>query len=259
MKPTPISAGRTILAICLMATISIFLISWDQQHGQQVRPTGHDTIPKSREKKVRDLDEAIAELDKVDIDETISKAMKEVSEAMKKVDVEKMKLELEKSMKDIDFDKIHLEVENALKEVDAVKIEKEVKESLAKIDVDKMKAELEKVKQIDFSEVNAEMEKVKGKLEKLGPEIAKELDKAKVEIEKAKVELKEYKSFVEGLASDGLINKKEPYTIEHKGGKLTINGKETDAQTYNKYRSFLEKHKDFKIDKDLDDFNIDVD
>jgi hypothetical protein len=71
--------------------------------------------------------------------------------------------------------------------------------------------------------------------------------------------MKEYKAFVDGLANDGLINKKESYSIKHKDGKLIINDKEADAKTYDKYRSFLEKHKKFNIEKDIDDFDIDMD
>ena len=85
------------------------------------------------------------------------------------------------------------------------------------------------------------------------------LQKAKVEIEKAKAEIKEYKDFVNGLESDGLINKKEGYTLKHKDGELFINGKKASEQTYNKYRNFLDKHKKFSIEKDDDDFDIDMD
>ena len=96
-------------------------------------------------------------------------------------------------------------------------------------------------------------------MKELGPKLEKEMEKAKVEIEKAKVEIKEYKSFVDGLDNDGLINKKEGYTLKHKDGELFINGKKAAEQTYNKYRSFLEKHKKFSIDKSDDDFDIDMD
>jgi hypothetical protein len=64
---------------------------------------------------------------------------------------------------------------------------------------------------------------------------------------------------VDGLEKDGLIDKKKGYTIEHKDGKLLINEKEASAQTYEKYRSFLEKHKKFNIEKDDNDFDIDMD
>jgi hypothetical protein len=159
---------------------------------------------------------------------------------------------------EVDLAKIQVEVDKAMKEVDFVKIEKEVKESLAKIDWDKMKAELDEVKKIDLSKMEAELAKVKEDMKKIGPQIEKELQKAKIEIEKAKVEMKEYKSFVDGLEKDGLINKKEGYSIRHKDGKLTINDKEASDKTYEKYRSFLDKHKKFNIEKDDDDFDIDM-
>ncbi len=74
----------------------------------------------------------------------------------------------------------------------------------------------------------------------------------------AKTELKEYKTFENGLQNDGLINKKEAYTIEHKDGQLIINGKIQPESVYNKYRTFLEKHKKFKLEKDENDFDLDV-
>lgn len=262
MKPGSITTGKTLLTLFIVATIAFAFISWDHKQKtdrRQLKQEDKDTVPKKREKKVRDLDEAIAELESIDLKEHMEKAMKEVAEAMKKLDAEKLRHDIEKSMKEVDFDKIKIEIDNAMKEVDAAKIEQEIKESLAKVDFEKMKLELEKVKKIDFAEMEAEMAKAKKELEKIGPQIEKELDKAKIEIEKAKTEMKEYKSFIDGLEKDGLINKKEGYTIKHKNGKLTINDKEADSKTYDKYRSFLEKHKQFTIDKDLDDFNIDVD
>lgn len=122
-----------------------------------------------------------------------------------------------------------------------------------------MKAEIDAAKNIDLSEMHEELAKTKEEMKKIGPQIEKELKNAKVEIEKAKAELKEYKSFVDGLEKDGLINKKENYSIKHKDGKLIINDKEASAETYNKYRSFLDKHKQFELKKDADDFDIDMD
>ena len=71
--------------------------------------------------------------------------------------------------------------------------------------------------------------------------------------------MKEYKEFVDGLEKDGLINKKEEYTIKHDNGELLINGKKASDATYKKYKSFLEKRKKFTIEKSADDFNIDID
>jgi hypothetical protein len=276
MKPGSITTGRLLIAFCIIG-ITLALVSWDHRQspdGFQQQQT-HDTIPQKKDKKIRDLDEAIAELEAVDLKIELDKAMAEVNKAMKEIDGEKIRLDVERAMKDVDFDKIKMEVDKAMKEVDLAKIqvevdkamkevdfakiEKEVKESLAKIDWNKMKAELDEVKKIDLSKMEAELAKTKEEMKKIGPQIEKELQKAKVEIEKAKVEMKEYKSFVDGLEKDGLINKKEGYTISHKDGKLTINDKEASDKTYEKYRSFLDKHKKFNIEKDDDDFNIDMD
>ena len=77
--------------------------------------------------------------------------------------------------------------------------------------------------------------------------------------QKAKIHLKELKAFEDGLEKDGLINKKENYTIEHKDGQLLINGKVQPQAVYDKYRSFLEKNKKFKLEKDENDFDINFD
>jgi hypothetical protein len=262
MKPGSITTGKTLLALFIVAATAFALISWGhRQQPDQLKQDRYykDTVPPKKDKKVRDLDEAIAELDNIDLKVHMDKAMKEVAEAMKQIDGEKIRLEIEKSMKEVDFDKIKLEVDKAMKEIDFAKIEREVKESMAKIDWNKMKAELDEVKKINLKEADAGLAKAKKELEKLGPQIEKELQNAKVEIEKAKVEMKEYKSFVDGLANDGLIDKKEGYSIKHKDGKLIINDKEATDKTYDKYRSFLEKHKKFNIEKNKDDFNINMD
>jgi hypothetical protein len=262
MKPGSIKTGKTTLVVLFFGAIAFALISWGRQQKpgnsgkiQQVQ----DTIPEKKDRKIRDLDEAISELERVDINEHVEKALKEPSAALKQIDAEKMKLDVEKSLKEVDFDKIKMEVDKAMKEIDAAKIERQVKESIAKIDFEKMKAEFEKVKEIDLAKVDAELAKARKEMEKAGPEIEKELKKARVEIEKAKAEMKEYKRFVDGLSNDGLINKKTGYTISHEDEKLTINGKQASASTYNKYKTFLEKHKKFRIKKDLDDFDLDTD
>jgi hypothetical protein len=115
---------------------------------------------------------------------------------------------------------------------------------------------MEEVKKIDMSKMNEEMKDLQIKMKDLQPKIKMEMEKAKEQIEKAKVEMKEYKTFVDGLDHDGLINKKGEYTIEHKNGELIINGKKQPADVYDKYRSFLEKHQKFTIKKSDDNFNI---
>jgi hypothetical protein len=128
-------------------------------------------------------------------------------------------------MKEVDMDKIKVQIEKATDEINAAKIDKELKESLASVDWEKMKKDMEEVKKIDMSKLDADLKKLEIEMKGLGPKIEKEMENAKASIEKAKVEMKEYKSFVDGLEKDGLINKKEGYTIQHKNGELIINGK----------------------------------
>ncbi|MBD0332836.1 MAG: hypothetical protein ICV66_09280 [Chitinophagaceae bacterium] len=228
------------ITVVLIVFLLIFsLTAWNQTNSTQ-RP-GSDTIPT---KKIKDIDDAVRELEKatMEINKTDwDKIQREVNEAMKKIDMAKMKLEVEKQLKEVDVQKIRADVEKAMKEmevkmkeIDVNKIKAEVDASLAKVDMEKMRQEIEKIKQID-------------------------LTKIKADVEKAKKQINEYKNFLDDLEKDGLIERKSEYTVEHKNGELIINGKKQSADVYNKYRSFLEKHKEFKIKKTDDNFNLDID
>lgn len=245
---------RITLAVAAVAVIStLLLVSWDHKPAGSPFFTDDyrqaaDTIPKkeSREKKIRDLDDVLAELNDVDL----------------RVDMEKIKREIADAMKKIDGDKIRTEIEKTMREVDIEKIKREVEASIAKIDWDKMKAELDRldrVKDIDLQKLDLDMKKMEEELKKIGPEIEKSLEKAKIEIEKAKAEMKEYNEFVDGLEKDGLLKRKDGYTVKHKDGELFVNDKKVSPELYNKYRNFLEKHKKFTIEKTDDDLDIDID
>ena len=279
------------LAVLAITIVSVVLLaSWDFKNaGSPFTDNGDqqktDTVPKkkdNRDKQVRDLDDVLDELDnaQIQIDKELKldmeKLKKELEAAFKNIDMDKIKLDIERGMKEIDFNKIQIEIENSLAKIDMDKIKLEL-DKLKEIDFSKIEAEMkkmevemkkigpeieksmEKIKEIDLSKMEAEMKKVEEEMKKIGPEIEKSMEKAKVEIEKAREEMKEYKNFVDGLEKDGLIDKKKEYVIKHADGELFINGKKQPAEVYNKYRSFLEKHKSFKIDKSEDDFNIDID
>ena len=162
-------------------------------------------------------------------------------------------------MKDIDGDKIRMEIDKAMKEVDMEKIKQEAKESISRTDWNKMKKELEDVKHMNLDKLNTDMKRMEEELKKTGPQIEKEMARVKIEMEKARIEMTAYKEFTDGLEKDGLITKKEGYTIQHKNGELIVNGKTVTAEFYNKYRPFLEKHKTFNIKKSDDDFTINID
>lgn len=279
MKQVIKKKAPLLLAI-FAVVLTIGLVSWGQkQTGERFEQSQNDTTPKKnksdRDKKIRDLDDVLDELNDAEINVDMDKVRQEIADALKKIDFDKIKLEIDKAMKEVDlvkiqkevqeslakvdFDKIKTEIAEAMKEVDAAKIQREVQESLAKIDWDKMKLEIDKVRDVDMKKLEAEMKKLGEEMKELGPEMEKELGKAREEIEKAKVQIKEFKSFTDDLEKDGLINKKEGYTLKHKDGVLFINGKKASEQVYNKYRNFLEKNKKFSIEKTDDDFDMDLD
>jgi len=278
MKPAKFKSVRLLL-ILLFTGVAITLVSWDQQQSPgQIPVSNNDTVPQKqidRDKKVREPDDALNEADNADLKVNMDKIQKEIAEALKKIDGDKIKAEIQKALMEVDIEKIRQQAEeslakvdfnkvkediaSAMKEVDMAKIQQDVQESLAKIDWGKMQKEFEKVKDIDMRKLDADMKKLHQEMKELGPKIEKEMKKAKEEIENTKAELKEYKEFINSLDKDGLINKKEGYTLKLKDGTLYIDGKKASDETHKKYHQFLEKHKKFNISKENDDFDIDFD
>lgn len=285
MSPRLKNISRVAL-VTLVLSSTVALISWKKQDGdKQQSPIRYtDTIPQQRDRKVRDLDEALDQLDKIDLKATIDQAMAGVAEAMKQLDAEKLQAEVQKALQQVDMEKVKVDMEKAMKEIDFTKIQADVKASLSQIDWDDMKRDIDaaklemaNMKKIDFEEVNREiakaqeeikkikpqlekeLAKAKEEIEKIRPELEKELAKAKVEIEKAKVEIREYKTFIEGLEKDGVLNTNEEYSIVHKNGKLFINDKEVSSSIYNKYKTFLDKHKKLNINKSSGTLNLNDD
>lgn len=256
MKPTnysPLRYGLIILGV----VICIGLVSWGRnQQNQGYKPTDNtDTTPKknTREKKVRDLDEALAELDNTDLDAEFSKARLEMEKAFRDIDPEKIRRQVEESLKQVDFSKAQAEMSEALAKLDCDKIKTEITNAMKELDLAKIKLSADQeLAKVNWDKIKDELAAAKEEMKKAGPE----MEKAKKEIEKAKITLTEYRDFVNGLDDDGLISKKEGYTIEHKDGELSINGKKAGAAVYEKYRNFLEKHKKFELKKSADDFSI---
>lgn len=207
-----------------------------------------DTLPQ-KDRKVKDFDDALRELENAtqQLDADLQKPLPPIP-PIPPIEMEKMKAELDKALKEIDPEKIKAEVEQAMKQIDAEKIKMEVQASLAKVDMEKARKEIERLKEVELPKIEEEMKKVR-------PQIEKSLKEAKENIEKAKVEIQEYKDFESSLEKDGLINKKN-YTLEHKNGVLTINGQKQPEAVYNKYRSFLQKHKSLYISKNDEGLNI---
>ncbi len=246
MKKTFFSRN-SLLPLCFVAVAGILFISWNGKQQHTYKQASTDTLP-LKERKITDLDAAIAELDKVNIQLEIEKAMKDVNIALKELDAAKINKEIQAAMKEIDLSKLKTEIAQAMKEVDVARLQTDLA-SLANIDWEKIQAEVKKVEQVDFTALEKELAGVREEMQQLQPKLEKEMLKAQEEIAKAKETLKEYKTFVDGLEKDGLINKKEGYSIEHKDGKLIINGEEVSPKIYKKNEPFLKKHKNININQ----------
>ena len=276
--------GRMALVLLGVALVGT-AIAWQDQPGKFAGANATDTVPS---KKVKDIDQAIEELEKsrIELEKTlknrdwekdiqasmkefdgekikaeIEKALKEVDavkiqadveKALKSIDLQKMQAELSEALKEIDGEKIRADIQKALKEVDAQRIKADIEMSLAKVDMEKVKAEMQRIKEVDFKKIEEDMKK-------MGPEIEKSMAEARKSMEQAKAELTAYKGFIDDLHQQGLIDKKKDYTIQYKNGELTINGKKQPESLVKKFSSFLKDRKDFTISKDAGDFNIDND
>jgi len=272
----------------IVSALVITAAAWQTSPGKTTHTT-IDTIPE-KNKRARNIDDALEQLEKsrqevertlqdkdwekqmkealdnvhfdadkmkLQIDEAIKqidakKIQAEVQKVMKEVDLEKMKIELQQNLDKVDMNQVKEEIAKTMKEIDMAKIQTDINNSISKIDMDKIKLELDKVKEIDFKGIEENLKKMK-------PEIEKSIQDAKESIDKAKKELERYKSLIDGLDKDGLIDKNKNYTIEYKNGELSVNGKKQPADVVRKYNGFLKDHKNFTIKKDDDDFNIDND
>lgn len=276
MKPRSNTPGRSLAALAIVAS-TVVLLSWNHHPSAITNSStdGHgnstlnlerlmsgfspeyagDTTP-GRNRKPRDIDEAIEQLDRVDLQAEIEEAMKGVKVAMDQIDEKKLRLEVDKAMKSVDMDQVKKQVQESMSKIDWTELKKTVDESMAKIDWKQIQASMDEVKKINWDEIQKEVQKAKLEIEKQGPQIKLEMEKAKVAVEKAKTELKSFKGFIDGLEKDGLINKKDGYTIDHKDGELKINGKKASDETRKKYRSFLENHDSFHIQVKDGEFDL---
>jgi membrane-associated HD superfamily phosphohydrolase len=278
--------------IVLGAALIITAAAW-QDHSATNGLKGYDTVPKERNKKARNIDEALEQIEKAKIDvdrsfkevdwEKIEKEMKESMKQMdvdlskmkaemersfKEVDMTKVKADLDKAMKELDLAKVQINLDKELKNVDKVKIQAEIDKAMKEIDVQKIMAETQaSIAKVDWDNIKKEIEKVKSvdvekirdEIAKVKPDLERSMKDAHESIEKAKVQLRDFKGFIDGLEKDGLISKKGTFTIEHEDGVLTINGRKQSDEVYNRYRSFLQKYQKFSMKQDDDDFDLDID
>lgn len=250
---------NTPVVLTLIACALLFsLAGWNSDTTGRHEQTNRDTTPfKKGDLKIVDLDEALTEIDRglAEMETSLKKQnrekmQKELQQLMQ--DIQVSKEEVQRELKNFNTEKIKMEMEKTIKEMDAQKLKKEIQESMANINREKMKKELEALKTTELPKIQAEMKKIK-------PEIEKALKEAKEKAVKAKKEIVEWKRFVDGLENDSLLTQKKGYIIIHENGQLKINGKTQPESVYNKYRTFLEKHKKFTLKKKEGNFTMDMD
>ncbi|MDF2380183.1 hypothetical protein JMG10_01795 [Nostoc ellipsosporum NOK] len=252
MKPMPTRKRPLLLTLCA-ATLLTVLVSWDFQPGARNTAPQTDTTPKNRS-EVTNIDDAIAALDAAETKVDFDQIRANVEDALKQVKSKEFQADIEKAMAD---------AKKALQEVDWQKIQAEVQAAMKSLDMEKIKADIEKVNEKEMKKLAVEMKKVEEELKKVQPEIDKALVEAKKEIEKAKVELeaareklKDYQVVVDGLHEAGLIDKNKDYKVEAKDGELFINGTKADSKVADKYRTILNKYKNFRVSRSSDSFTI---
>ena len=114
MNSKPV-ALKYFLPITVVACFSIILLSWGGQKQtpqQKSEQNITDTVPKNKaDKKIRDLDDVLDELDRAEIKVNMEKVNAELKEAMKQIDMAKIQMNVDKAMKEVDMEKIRAEVE----------------------------------------------------------------------------------------------------------------------------------------------------
>jgi len=89
-------AVNYFLPIFLVACFSTALVAWGgqkQAHQQKAKQSISDTVPKIKtDKKVRDLDDVLDDLDNAQFKLNMDKVKTELDEAMKKIDMAKVKM-----------------------------------------------------------------------------------------------------------------------------------------------------------------------
>lgn len=181
-----------------------------------------------------ELNEQLKNLD-IQLDGLDTTIQLQVENALKNINLEKMKIELDNELKKVDWDKIKLDVDNSLKEA---------KEQMEKIDMKQVEEQMEKLKE----QFNSEAFKESLNLDKIHEQVEKEMEHAKEELEKSNIQLENIKAFTDALQKDGLIDKNKQYKIEWKdGGSLYINGVKQSKEISEKYKKFYNKD-GFKIE-----------
>jgi hypothetical protein len=122
-----------------------------------------------------------------DLAEIMDNALQLASEALKKVDMDKLRIELKDAMKKVDMESILADVQRSLKGIDLDKLKDEINSELKRAKNEWTEADKQKFR-MELDRARDELKKVD--LEKIMQEVRKELEKARIEIDKSKKEIK---------------------------------------------------------------------
>jgi hypothetical protein len=268
----------------LLGGLLFSFANWQTKPGDS-KTTLQDTIPQ-RSKKVRDIDDALSDLERgrAELDRTLKnrdwerdmeqslrsveintdEMQGQVRRAMKELSHEHMQEQLDRAMAQLDELKHNKDFER-LQNVDAEALSEQVGQALRQIDVEKLRSEVDRaMAQMDTKGMRrnlehmkeAELPRVREELERVRPRIEESLERAHEGIDRAKKELTNYKNLIDALDRDGLIKKDSHYRIQWVEGELIINGKKQPEDVRNRYQEYLKDQQDFRLKKDEDGFNI---
>jgi hypothetical protein len=267
---------KKYLVLVGLLLIAVTTVAWQIDNKKKTDTTSEyhaardTTQPKQRDNdqdefRMNELEDAMKKLDieigkldlhMKDLDLQLSK---QLSEAMNKIDFEKMSRQINEQMKKIDVDKIKMDVNNSieeahhqLKKIDLEKMGNDIKDDMRKIDVDKIKTEVnnsiqqvhDQLKQIDMQKLRNETLELQQNFNsgKFKMQIQDAMKGAKQSMERAKQELQDMQEFTDQLEKDGLIDKKKGYNVEwKKEGDLYINGKKQTREISDKYSRYYKK------------------
>src|SRR6187401_908595 len=122
--------------ILVAGALTLTMIAWNEDRFAQTKISTADTVPK-KEKKARNLDEALKELDKAQIE--LERSIKEMP--VPSFDNEKMHVEIEKALKELDSKKIQVQIDEAMKNFDPEKMKAQIQEAMKEIDAQKIKVQ----------------------------------------------------------------------------------------------------------------------
>jgi hypothetical protein len=240
-----------------------------------IREDTKEPNQKDIDTELRKLDEAMENLDarmeKIDwnkMEKEIEASVEKVNREMRHhdLDMEKMQNDIHESIKNIDFEKIKEEtklvMQQAEQNIDFKKMQQDIEHAIAEakehLYSDELNRSIEEASRVDMHQIKKELEKAKLEIETNKLNLKEQMSKAKADIKKATQEWNRWQQMLVEMEQDGLINTKEDYDIQYKGGELYINHQKQTQEVFNKYQDYF-KNENTRIYKKNGGFKVNID